>query len=233
MPQVAENVAPGSSTTRSSPLLKASGGAVIGSTASAVRAARGPGRRRCTPAASRSARPPTARRRRRAGERSATRARPSASRTRSVKAWSSDGVADRPLLPEVVRRAGDRSRPVGSLRSSSVSSRVAPGRVEVVVVDLGRPGGEVGVRTAGERRGSVGQVRRGHRHGQPVVVERVAAGQVERPRVAGLRHQPVAQGDRCAARRRRARTTQRTRPWLALCRARLGQRELQPAPAKV
>ena len=149
----------GASMTRSVPLRKASGGAVIGSTASERRAVAGRVVAACRPAAS-GARSSTHRATPRpvAGSRSTDVARPSASRTRSVKAWSSTRrrSAGAPGSRTSCRSTG--LAPVGSLRSS-MSSRVAAGRVSSRS-STGPRRRQVGVRPDGVRRGRGGQVGR-------------------------------------------------------------------------
>ena len=87
------------------------------------------------------------------------------------------------------------TEPVGISRSSTVQGR-GRAQVEDEVVHGSRPGPQVGVRPGGERRRGGGPVGRRHRDQQPVRGDGVRRGQVERPRVAGLAHQPVAERDR-------------------------------------
>ena len=182
--------------TRSSPVRNASGGAVIGSTASDRRAVAGASSaaEHLQPAV-----PPVDPQRDAAagvGVPQLDRAAPVAVARRSVNASSS-------TVPRIGRAPGSRTpcpRPArgrsASFRSST-SSRVAAGSVSSSRRSGRARPREVRVRAQRVRRRRRRHVGRGLGDGQPgrgQVVEHV---QVQRPRVAGLRHQPVAQRHRC------------------------------------
>ncbi len=105
------------------------------------------------------------------------------------------GRADLPALAEIQVGAADAAPPAGDHPLIDVQ-RCARRQPEVPAVHRPLAHGEERVRPSRERRGFGGPVRGGHADGQAVDGECVASLEVERPRVARLRHQPVAQRDR-------------------------------------